>query len=588
MLRCKAAPAILNFTNHTEALRGFLYETLYPDPYRQDHHCHSADCFSCDFHGILNGRSTRQNWQEQQITKAEDDLALYASSMDHIFDILEETLLYLPINNNSFNQLVSFPQSDTQRHWSLLISIKEQISSIKEIYPFMENIFVYYPEQNLFLNEKVNPEMTAVIRKQAEDFSGSAASSKLWNTVSTANGYYLYWLYKRDGYCLGSWISYDALLSYICQNESTAAADTPTYLLTDFAGNVLTTQGGITVIPREDLGATVEKDGQFFITCQALHPGVYIARILGTAELGLSPHWYSSSFAAVTVLALLLVICVVLCISHWVLTPVKELTQGIEEIASGNIEHRLQNPSGTSLEFEKIETEFNHMMDQLKDMQIQIYQQELEQNETKLRYLSQQIQPHFILNSLNTLYTYSNRDVEATRKIIRLLSQYYRYVVNIESRYVNLGQELDHIENFLKLQKIRFPRKLDYEILCEDGIDIVPIPPFLLESFIGNSLKYGQDEQEKIMIRIQAVQVEPFVIRISVQDQGGGFSQEILEAIEEYHKTHVKNELLGTGIYNCIERLNLIYQDRAQIRCYNALPHGAVVEITIHLNQCEN
>ena len=535
-----------------------------------------------------NGRSTRQNWQEQQITKAEDDLALYASSMDHIFDILEETLLYLPINNNSFNQLVSFPQSDTQRHWSLLISIKEQISSIKEIYPFMENIFVYYPEQNLFLNEKVNPEMTAVIRKQAENFSGSAASSKLWNTVSTANGYYLYWLYKRDGYCLGSWISYDALLSYICQNESTAAADTPTYLLTDFAGNVLTTQGGITVIPREDLGATVEKDGQFFITCQALHPGVYIARILGTAELGLSPHWYSSSFAAVTVLALLLVICVVLCISHWVLTPVKELTQGIEEIASGNIEHRLQNPSGTSLEFEKIETEFNHMMDQLKDMQIQIYQQELEQNETKLRYLSQQIQPHFILNSLNTLDTYSNRDVEATRKIIRLLSQYYRYVVNIESRYVNLGQELDHIENFLKLQKIRFPRKLDYEILCEDGIDIVPIPPFLLESFIGNSLKYGQDEQEKIMIRIQAVQVEPFVIRISVQDQGEGFSPEILEAIEEYHKTHVKNELLGTGIYNCIERLNLIYQDRAQIRCYNALPHGAVVEITIHLNQCEN
>lgn len=535
-----------------------------------------------------NGRSTRQNWQEQQITKAEDDLALYASSMDHIFDILEETLLYLPINNNSFNQLVSFPQSDTQRHWSLLISIKEQISSIKEIYPFMENIFVYYPEQNLFLNEKVNPEMTAVIRKQAENFSGSAASSKLWNTVSTANGYYLYWLYKRDGYCLGSWISYDALLSYICQNESTAAADTPTYLLTDFAGNVLTTQGGITVIPREDLGATVEKDGQFFITCQALHPGVYIARILGTAELGLSPHWYSSSFAAVTVLALLLVICVVLCISHWVLTPVKELTQGIEEIASGNIEHRLQNPSGTSLEFEKIETEFNHMMDQLKDMQIQIYQQELEQNETKLRYLSQQIQPHFILNSLNTLYTYSNRDVEATRKIIRLLSQYYRYVVNIESRYVNLGQELDHIENFLKLQKIRFPRKLDYEILCEDGIDIVPIPPFLLESFIGNSLKYGQDEQEKIMIRIQAVQVEPFVIRISVQDQGEGFSPEILEAIEEYHETHVKNELLGTGIYNCIERLNLIYQDRAQIRCYNALPHGAVVEITIHLNQCEN
>lgn len=67
----------------------------------------------------LNGSTTRDTWQEQQITKAEDELALYASSMDHIFDLLEETLLYLPINNSSFHQLTAFPQSDTQKHWSL-------------------------------------------------------------------------------------------------------------------------------------------------------------------------------------------------------------------------------------------------------------------------------------------------------------------------------------------------------------------------------------------------------------------------------------------------------------------------------------
>ena len=272
---------------------------------------------------------------------------------------------------------------------------------------------------------------------------------------------------------------------------------------------------------------------------------------------------------------------------RWLIHPLKRLTGAIEIIEKGDLDYRIEE-NCKSMEFSQINKSFNRMMDQVSDLKIHVYEIQLEKQQIKMKFLSQQIQPHFILNSLNNLYTYSNRDVEATRKIIRLLSQYYRYVVNIESRYVNLGQELDHIENFLKLQKIRFPRKLDYEILCEDGIDIVPIPPFLLESFIGNSLKYGQDEQEKIMIRIQAVQVEPFVIRISVQDQGEGFSPEILEAIEEYHKTHVKNELLGTGIYNCIERLNLIYQDRAQIRCYNALPHGAVVEITIHLNQCEN
>ena len=536
----------------------------------------------------LNGRNTRDSWQNQQITKAEDDLALSASSINHIFDLLEETLLYLPINNSSFHQLTAFPQSDTQKHWSLVIRIKEQLSSIKEIYPFMENIFVYYPGQDLFLNDQVNPQMTAVIKEQSIKNTGKKSTSRLWHTISTSEGYYLYWLYIQDGYCLGTWISYDSLLAYICQSENASQpADTASYLLTDFAGNVLTSAPDIKSVSRETLGQTVKSKNQVTLSCQVLHPGVYIVRILGASEFSLANHWYSRSFLAVVVLALLLILCVVFGISHWVLTPVKGLTQGMEQIAEGDIEHRIQTPPGTSLEFQKIEAEFNHMMEQLKDMQIQIYQQELEQNETKLRYLSQQIQPHFILNSLNTLYTYSNRDVDAARKIIRLLSKYYRYVVNVESRYVNLGQELEHIDNFLDLQKIRFPRKLNYEILCDNEIDIVPIPPFLLESFVGNCLKYGQDENDQIMLRIHATQIEPFVIRIRIEDQGEGFPQEILEAIDEYHQTHVKNELLGTGIYNCMERLSLIYQDRAQILCYNAKPHGAVVEITIHLNQAE-
>lgn len=543
----------------------------------------------------LNGSTTRDTWQEQQITKAEDELALYASSMDHIFDLLEETLLYLPINNSSFHQLTAFPQSDTQKHWSLVISIKEQLSSIKEIYPFMENIFVYYPDQELFLNDQVNPQMTTVIKDTMTQNEETKTASRLWHTISTKDGYYLYWLYQKDDYCLGAWISYDALLSYICQNESSnLQTDNTGYLLTDFVGNVLTSsqnppaqEQNIASISRETLGTTVKGQNQVTLSHQVLHPGVYIVRMLEDSDFSLSEHWYSQNFLAVVVLSLLLILCVILAISHWVLIPVKGLTQDMEQIADGDIDHRIQTPPGASLEFQKIETEFNHMMEQLKDMQIQIYQQELEQNETKLRYLSQQIQPHFILNSLNTLYTYSNRDVEATRKIIRLLSKYYRYVVNVESRYVNLGQELEHIENFLNLQKIRFPRKLSYEIQCENEIDIVPIPPFLLESFVGNSLKYGQDENDQIQLHIQAIQIEPFVIQIRIQDQGEGFSPEILEAIEEYQTSHVKNELLGTGIYNCMERLSLIYKNRANIRCYNGTPHGAIVEITIHLNQTE-
>lgn len=175
------------------------------------------------------------------------------------------------------------------------------------------------------------------------------------------------------------------------------------------------------------------------------------------------------------------------------------------------------------MKFSKIKEKFNGMMDQLKQIKIVVYEQEIQQQETKLRYLSQQIQPHFILNSLNTLYTYSKRDVDATRKIIRLLSEYYRYVVNVESRYVCLEQELDHIEKYLSLQKIRFPRTLSYQIDCEPALKIVPIPPFLLESFVGNALKYGLDEEDKICIHIEIIQEAHFEIKIRISDTGPDF-----------------------------------------------------------------
>ena len=175
--------------------------------------------------------------------------------------------------------------------------------------------------------------------------------------------------------------------------------------------------------------------------------------------------------------------------------------------------------------------------------------------------------------------------MDATRKIIRLLSEYYRYVVNVESRYVCLEQELDHIEKYLSLQKIRFPRTLSYQIDCEPALKIVPIPPFLLESFVGNALKYGLDEEDKICIHIEIIQEAHFEIKIRISDTGPGFSPEMLSVLNRFTEQQNWGESAGTGIKNSVERLKLIYHENAEIRFYNRVSNGAVVEILIHLQQ---
>ena len=523
---------------------------------------------------LLYGHFGLENWREQQLAEAEHETALYAAAMDREIMLLEDTVLNLPLDNGIFDTLQRTEPGDTQSYWNAVVLAGRQMDSIPQIYPFLEAVYVYYPHSGLFLNNQINPQMTDAV---CEAVANGQAGGYTWNSTETSAGKYLCLLVPVKTYYLGVWFSCDSLLDYICSAANTMAAPSASqYYLTDPAGEALTAPDDVSV--GSGSGAVIAK--------LVRHPGLYLSR---SYPVPAAQSWYGGNLLMVALLLALLFTAVILGISRWVLVPIRSITEGIETISGGDISFRLSAGSGASREFSRITEEFNAMMDRLEDMRIRIYEQELEQQETKLRYLGQQVQPHFILNSLNTLYTYSNRDVNETRKIIKLLSGYYRYVVNIESRYVMLEQELAHLEDFLSLQKIRFPKKLNYEIRCEEAAKVVPIPPFLLENFISNALKYGQNERGEIDIQIDARQPEPFVTEIRISDCGAGFSEDVLEAINTFRQTGEKSDELGVGIANCMERLSLIYQKRAEIRCLNRLDPatgeigGATVEITIHI-----
>ena len=221
-------------------------------------------------------------------------------------------------------------------------------------------------------------------------------------------------------------------------------------------------------------------------------------------------------------------------------------------------------------------------MDHIKNLKIQIYEDRLAGKETELQYLSRQIQPHFILN---TIYNYSENDVKTTKQLIRLTSGYYRYVVNVNSRYVQLGQELEHIQDYLRLQKMRYPNGFDYEVNCEAAMKIVPIPPFIIESFVGNAIKHGLKPGELTKIEVNVKQLEEFQILIQVKDNGIGFSDDSLDAVEEFLEKGIVSEELGVGIRNSVARLKLIYGDKYVIHIYNQEPSGAVVDILLDLQK---
>ena len=81
---------------------------------------------------------------------------------------------------------------------------------------------------------------------------------------------------------------------------------------------------------------------------------------------------------------------------------------------------------------------------------------------------------------------------------------------------------------------MRYPSGFDYEVNCEAAMKIVPIPPFIIEGFVGNAIKHGLKPGELTKIEVNVKQLEEFQILIQVKDNGIGFSDDSLDAVEEF------------------------------------------------------
>ena len=102
------------------------------------------------------------------------------------------------------------------------------------------------------------------------------------------------------------------------------------------------------------------------------------------------------------------------------IVPLNQLSSAMKRIEHGDTEFRITEKSAGS-EFEQINKNFNRMLDEMSELKIDVYEQQLEKEKIRRCFLSQQIQPHFILNAMNILYSYEQDEYPLIQKMICLL-----------------------------------------------------------------------------------------------------------------------------------------------------------------------
>lgn len=212
-------------------------------------------------------------------------------------------------------------------------------------------------------------------------------------------------------------------------------------------------------------------------------------------------------------------------------------------------------------------------------------QKELANHLLALKGLRSQMNPHFIFNALNSVNNYIARNDE--RSANRYLSDFsllMRTVLeNSEKDFIPLGEELELLELYLKLEHDRFPDKFDYriEVAPEVDVEAYQIPPMLLQPYLENAVWHGlRYKEEKGFLKVEVRPIGPRTISISITDNGVGRKRSA--ALKTRNQQRQKSRGMG-NIRRRIEILNEMYGDRVSVSVYDLNPDGSGTRVVLNL-----
>jgi len=191
----------------------------------------------------------------------------------------------------------------------------------------------------------------------------------------------------------------------------------------------------------------------------------------------------------------------------------------------------------------------NNMLQQVKYQEMQSIQAQYE-----LSLLKSQIHPHFLFNTLNSIYSLALDRSEKAAEVVLRLSDLIRYILHqSEEGYVSVSHEIDYLQNYLWLEKLRLGSRADIKFEIK-GDTTKMIRPLLFLPFVENSFKHGVDEQRgNVFVHIT----------IMIEDKGLIFDIKNNKPIEENSKSSFKS---GLGLPNIKRRLAILYPEKHSLK----------------------
>lgn len=258
---------------------------------------------------------------------------------------------------------------------------------------------------------------------------------------------------------------------------------------------------------------------------------------------------------AIILICLLVSILFARLLTRLLLLPLNRLQTVMKKVGLNDLNVRFD--SVFQDEISQVGYRFNRMLDEINRLFHEVKEAETEKRKAELKALQAQIDPHFLYNTLNTIYWKSQlQEHEHVQHMVLSLSRLFQLGLNKGRELTMLENEIDHVTQYLNIQKQCYVTLFDFQVDVQSDVDTKQlILKILLQPLVENSILHGfKNRQEGGFIHIRIVQSGKLLV-LEVEDNGEGFS-----AIKETEK-----ELNGYALHNVQKRLYLEYGSDAEL-----------------------
>ncbi len=277
---------------------------------------------------------------------------------------------------------------------------------------------------------------------------------------------------------------------------------------------------------------------------------------------------------------LLLVIVLTMMIVTGIIRPIQELSEVTRRISQGDFTARAEVE--TEDEVEALADSINSMTESIEGFVHKIKEDEGKMRRADLRLLQEQINPHFLYNTLDTIvWLIEGNDSDKAVNMVVSLSEFFRLVLSKGKEYITIQEEELHIKSYLKIQQVRYRDILEYEIRIDPRLYRYKILKLTLQPLVENSLYHGIKYKRAKGIITVTGEMEEGRIRLRVEDNGVGMEPEELENLQAEIMKPCKDTGKGFGLANVNERIRMNFGSEYGMTIRSEAGKGTVVDILI-------